>query len=55
MRKAKAAPVPDEHAGMGGSYVVDADGKRRLVERTKEAPAKPENEAKEKNDGNADA
>lgn len=32
----------DEHSGQGGSYVVDADGKRVLQERTGEKPNQPE-------------
>lgn len=28
------SPVEDQHAGHGGSYVVDKKGKRQLVERT---------------------
>lgn len=36
-----AAPVADEHAGLGGSYVIDeATGKRTLVERTQDAKPK---------------
>ena len=30
---------PDEFAGQGGSYLVGADGKRKLVERTREPGA----------------
>lgn len=39
-KKAVKAPVPDEadeHAGKGGSYVINPEGKRDLVERTKPA------------------
>lgn len=57
MRSNKAGkaetPAP-AHPAEGGSYVVDPDGKRRLVERTKEAPAKPAQE-KEKDNGTAHA
>lgn len=40
---APAPAAPDEHAGHGGAYVVEADGTRRLVERT--APAEPRSAA----------
>jgi len=33
----------DEHSGKGGSYVIDADGKRVLQERT--VPAAEQNKA----------
>lgn len=31
----------DENAGLGGSYIIDKDGVRRLVQRTEEAVAEP--------------
>lgn len=37
----KAADEPDEFHGIGGSYVVGADGKRTLAERTKPAEEQP--------------
>lgn len=33
--------MSDEHRGMGGSYVVDENGKRRRVAHTAEAPRRP--------------
>lgn len=30
------APARDPHAGCGGSYVIEPDGERRLVERTRD-------------------
>lgn len=47
MAKNKPEPASaDEHAGHGGSYVIDENGKRALVERTGEADAKPATEPK---------
>lgn len=34
--------MDDENAGLGGSYVLGEDGVRRLVERTQEAVAEPD-------------
>lgn len=42
------AEAPDEHAGHGGSYVVDEDGVRRLVERT--APPKQQDNPQDQNE-----
>lgn len=49
-------PPADEHAGMGGSYVMDpATGQRTLVSRTKTAADIEPVQQKEVNDDNADA
>lgn len=48
---APVVPAPDEHAGHGGSYVVDpGTGKRTLQERTAPAEQQPVKEQ-----GNVDA
>ena len=45
-KKNAPAETPDEHEGMGGSYVVNPDtGKRDLVERTKPADEVTDSEA----------
>jgi hypothetical protein len=31
----------DENAGLGGSYIIDKDGVRRLVQRTEDAAVEP--------------
>lgn len=50
----KVTPVEpeDEHAGMGGSYVVNASGVRELVARTVPAEDQP---VTEQNNGTAEA
>jgi hypothetical protein len=30
--------MENEYAGQGGSYAIDADGQRKLIQRTEEAP-----------------
>jgi hypothetical protein len=34
--------MDDEHAGLGGSYIIGEDGARRLVERTQEGAVEPD-------------
>lgn len=45
-KKNAPAETPDEHEGMGGSYVINPDsGKRDLVERTKQVDEVSNSEA----------